>query len=387
MSFLKSYTDYAGRLTDAPPLFHLWVGIGLLAAALGNNCWVRAWGRRLCPNLWVILLAPSGIFRKSTAVNIGQGILSASLPDLIYPSEWSFEALLQTMASKPAGLLPVREFRRFYQALGRDYAGGSKELLVDTFDNPEMDVRRTKLGGETKLQFPALTILAATTADWFERSLQQDDVGGGVLSRMTVIRAEQKGEWRGLGAISSDVDHQQRESLSAYLRRVNSTMRGQADYSEIKGPFNEWLRHYEDSWSGRCFPDLVGTVSRSGANALKLAMIFQADKAPATTLTLDAFESARQMVEDINDRTARLLDDGLALSPDAKERKRVAEAIRHAHPDSLEHSAALRSLHLSAQKLSRHVETLVQAGEITVDTIRSGGRPGKAYKWTNGATP
>ena len=390
MSFLKAYTQYGERLTDAPPLFHLYVGMGLLAAALGNGCWVSAWGRRVCANLWIILLAPSGMFRKTTAVNIGAGILTEALPGLIYPSEWSFEALQATMASKPSGVLMIREFRRFFQALGRDYAGGSKELLVDAFDNPELDVRRTKLGGETVIKFPAPSILAATTSDWFEKSLQEDDVGGGVLSRMVMVRAEERGEWRGLGAMPSDADHHQRQSLCKHLKAVNATMRGQVDYSQIREPFNAWLQTHESSWFGRCSPELAGTIARSGANALKLTMIFQADAEPSTVLSPAAFERARQMVEDLNERTAQLLDEGLGHGRDAKERQRIAEAIRGALPGALEHSVALRSSHLSARAFQRHIETLVEAAEISVETVRpeSGhGKASKGYRSLNGARP
>src|SRR3989304_3083624 len=94
MSFLKAYTDYASRLTDAPPLFHLWTGIGLLATALGNEAFVWNWGRRICANMWIVLLAPSGVLRKTTALNIGQSVLleqTAGVADRLWPSEWSFE--------------------------------------------------------------------------------------------------------------------------------------------------------------------------------------------------------------------------------------------------------------------------------------------------------
>lgn len=391
MSFLKSYTDYAGRVTDAPPLFHLWTGISLLSAALGNDAWVWSWGRRICANLWTVLLAPSGILRKTTALNIGQGVLmdsSAGLADRAWPSEWSFEGLLATMAQKPAGILFVREFKRFNAALMRDYAGGSKELLVDTYDNPERESRRTKQDGEVTVEFPAPSILAATTMDWFEASLQRDDIGGGFLSRIFLIPAQEKGTWKGLGETRSDADRLQREALGDHLKAIRYGMTGELDISEIREPFNEWLRAYEESWASRLTPELAGTVSRSGANALKLTMIFEADRGVSGTLSLAAFERARQMVEFSNAQMAELLAEGLGLSREAKERKRVADAIRRAYPDALEHSTALQNLHISADELGRHIKTLVQAEAVTIEPLQPAtGRKGKAYKWVNGASP
>ena len=386
MSFLKSYTDYAERLTDAPPLFHLWVGMGLLSTALGNNCWVWSWGRRICANVWVVLLAPSGMLRKTTALNIGQGIVMDRLTHTIWPSEWSFEGLVETMGQNPAGTLFIREFKRFNAALMREYAGGAKELLVDTFDNPEFDSRRTKKDGETQINFPAPTILSATTLDWFEASLHQDDVGGGFLSRLFIVPAQERGEWKGIGATRSDADRLQKEDLGEYLERVRGGMEGELDISEIRQPFNEWLRNYEESWSYRCSPELAGTISRSGANVLKLTIIFQADQAPSTTLSLQAFERARKTVEFANDQTARLLAQGLGLSPDARQRKRIAAMIERA--GTIEHSVLLKNSHIDSKHLKRHIETLHEAQEVvTVNLEGDGGRSRKAYRWLDGATP
>lgn len=391
MSFLKSYADYADRITDAPPLFHTWTGIALLSAALGNGAWIWSWGRRICANLWIVLLAPSGILRKTTALNIGQGVLmdpAAGLADRAWPSEWSFEGLLQTMAQKPAGILFVREFKRFNAALMRDYAGGSKELLVDSYDNPERESRRTKGEGETIVEFPAPTILAATTMDWFEASLQRDDIGGGFLSRLSIIPAKEKGSWKGLGETRSDADRIQREQLADHLRAVRHGMKGELDISEIKEPFNEWLHAYEDSWAHRMTPELAGTIARTGANALQLTMIFEADTGSAHALSIDAFERARQMVELSNDQVGDLLAEGLGLSREAKERRTLFAAIRQVYPDALEHSTALKNSHLSADALKRHINTLIEADQVAVETIsRPSSRPAKAYKWVNGTGP
>jgi Protein of unknown function (DUF3987) len=389
MSFLRSFTDYAGRLTDAPPLFHTWTGIALLAAALGNHAWTWAWGRRICANLWIILLADSGILRKSTSLRIGQTILQESLPEAVMASEWSYEGLLQEMANKPAGTQFVSEYRRFFAAISRDYAGGSKELFTDTYDNTSWK-RRTLKGGETEITFPAPSIIAATTGAWFETSIKPDDAAGGFLSRFLFVSAEQRGNWTGIGATHSDCDHQLRVSLGEYLKRVRSEMRGEMDISEIKEPFNEWLRRYEESWLRNCIPELAGTIARSGASALKLTMIMQADIEPGPKLTLKAFESARAMVEFGNKQAAKLLSEGLALNVESRERRRVREAIKTKYPDALPHSDALRNLNISASHLERHVATLLQSEQIEIDISpagTAGGRPGKAYRWLNGARP
>jgi hypothetical protein len=393
MSFVKSYTDYASRLTDAPPLFHTWMGIAMLSTALGNGCWVCSWGRRVCPNVWIVLLAQSGILRKTTSLNIGEDVLldhGAGCADRIWPAEWSFEGLLSNMVKRPAGTLIVREFKRFNAALGRDYSRGTKELLVDTYDNPAREARVTKTDGEVVVEFPAPSLIGASTIDWFESSLHSEDIGGGFLSRMFVIPAKHSGEWRGLGDSRSEADRLQRQSFAEYLKTVRYGMTGELDISEMQDAFNAWLRPYEESWLHRCPPELVGTVARSGANALKLTAIYQADSGvPSTVLSLDAFERARATVEFANEQMAALLADGLGLSKDAKERKKLADAVKAAYPDPLPHSTALRNLHLDAKALERHAKTLIESEEIEVTSIdaAAGKKAAKAYRWVNGAAP
>jgi hypothetical protein len=392
MSFLKAYTDYASRLTDAPPLFHTWMGIAMLSTALGNGCWEWSWGRRICPNIWIVLLAPSGILRKTTSLNIGEDVLldiAAGCADRIWPAEWSFEGLLSNMVRRPSGILIIREFKRFNAALGRDYSRGTKEMLVDTYDNPTREARATKKDGEVVIEFPAPSLIGASTIDWFETSLQSEDIGGGFLSRMFVIPAKQSGEWRGLGASRSTADLVVRQKLAEHLKTVRYGMSGELDISEIQDAFNAWLRPYEQSWLHRCGPELVGTVARSGANVLKLAAIYQADSEASTVLSLEAFERARETVEFANEQMAGLLADGLGLSKDAKERRKFAEAVKAVYPDALPHSTALRNLHLDTKTLERHAKTLIDSEEIRVASVptEQGRRSAKAYRWVNGAAP
>jgi hypothetical protein len=391
MTFLRAYNSYAERLTDSPPLFHTWVGIGLLAAALGNGAWCWSWGKRLCANVWILLLADSGILRKTTALNIGQQVLIEAIPDAVWPSEWSYEALLAQMADRPAGSILISEYKVFNAALSKDYAGGSRALLVDTYDNPPVRTRRTLKGGTVEIRHPAPTFIACTNRTWFESSLTSDDIGGGQFNRMMVITATKSGKWKGIGESRSDADHLLRENLSEHLVRVRSVMEGEVNLSLIREPFNAWLEAYEATWRGpQCTPELAGTIARTGANCLKLAMIFQADLDPSLTLSMEAFEKARKLVEHTNQGSAALLAEGLGLTREGRERRRVAEAIRAAYPSALPHSLILKNLHLSSRDLEKHIVTLIEAGDIRTASEpqgKQGGRPAKGYRWLNGATP
>jgi len=387
MSFLKAYRDHAERLTDAPPIFHLWVGLSVLGAALGNACWVYAWGGRKYPHLWIVLLADSGVFRKTTAINVGVDILREAEPARVYPSEWSFEALLNILASRPAGLLVAREFRRFMAATLRDYSVGAKEALVDLYDSPAVDERRTKGEGLVQIKNAAPALLSSTTLDWFVTSLRAEDIGGGLFSRLLVVTGKEPGEWRGLGATRCAADQEVRTSLVDHLKGLKATMTGELDFSAIKGPFNEWLRDYERRWSATCPAEMAGAISRSGTTCLKLTMAFQASLGPSKALSLKAFEHARDLLDRTHTTMAQLVGEGISLDRYGQQRQKILKLIDER--GRISHSEALRLSHLDGQAFARHIGTLKESGAIDIETARpeGQGRSGKVYVSLNGATP
>jgi hypothetical protein len=100
--FLRSFIDYASEQTDSPKKFLLMSGLVALTGAIGNKVWVRAWGQRVFPNLWVILVAPSGIYRKNTAIDLGLNLLRRGISGRIAPTDFSREAWLDGLQSNPA---------------------------------------------------------------------------------------------------------------------------------------------------------------------------------------------------------------------------------------------------------------------------------------------
>src|SRR5262245_61869259 len=69
---LQQYVDVFGPTTDAPVQSHLFGGFALMAAALGRKVYLRDGAAKLFPNLFVLLLGPSSLYRKSTCVGNAQ---------------------------------------------------------------------------------------------------------------------------------------------------------------------------------------------------------------------------------------------------------------------------------------------------------------------------
>src|SRR3990167_11174667 len=100
--FLKDYLAFASTVTDAPEEFHLGAGLTALSTACCSRIIYPGFGgRRQWPNLYTLLIAPSGLFRKSTAVGIAEDLITEVDSSLILSGEQSREKFLSLLKTNP----------------------------------------------------------------------------------------------------------------------------------------------------------------------------------------------------------------------------------------------------------------------------------------------
>jgi hypothetical protein len=96
--FTDAFVNYLRSRTDAPPEFHLHAAMAALSYAAGSNIWCDGWGRPIYPNLWLIIIAPSG-YGKSVPLDMADAIVrKAGLGQGILPGSFSQEALLSELS-------------------------------------------------------------------------------------------------------------------------------------------------------------------------------------------------------------------------------------------------------------------------------------------------
>src|SRR5687767_6761146 len=72
--WISAYLEYADD-TEPPLSYHTWIGLSTIASALQRRVFLR-WGYdTIFPNLYVVLIGPSGRCRKGTAMRLGYNIL------------------------------------------------------------------------------------------------------------------------------------------------------------------------------------------------------------------------------------------------------------------------------------------------------------------------
>lgn len=373
--FLRDYYDYAGKLTDAPEHYHLFVGLVLVSAVLGNKVYVPGYGNKnIYPNLWVILLAPSSFFRKTTSLNIGRSILGLVDRKLILPSEFTPEALTHTFKDNPQGTFIWNEFAGVLAHLERSYMLGSKEFLTDIFDCPPFYERKTK--NETVLvENPCISIMAASTIEWLNSRIKEGDLRGGFLNRFLYVPATAKSK---IMAFPPEPD----ESLGRVLAKMLTEIRhiqGQSDLSQVKDLYSEWYKKHESSLARQRNQEILsGFYTRLADYTLKFSLIYQASSEGSLVISSESMQQAIALTEHLKRNIVILINEDLALSPESAERKKLLSLIPPL-PDHITRGDLTYYSHLDSKKVEQHMRTLIDTGKVSSVGVGEGRRKALAY--------
>lgn len=377
--FLKSYVDYASSLTDAPPIFHLAVGLAVLSAALGRRAWtVGLGGERLFTHHWSVIVGRSSYFRKTTAINIGLGRLKGASPELVHPNDFSKERFLTLLGKSPEGVVPASEFAATLSSFERSYNEGMKEILTELYDAPE--IWRRELKAETiTVNHPTITILGGSTLDWLQKSIKDGDVRGGFAARILFWPATEKPQWKGLGATSS-------QSLAgSFVTHKLSELIGHAETEMCPTPdalafFNDWLKRHEDEDPNM---SLQGFHVRLETAALKMAMLYEISAGDGTIpqeISRRSFEYGTTLADTLWQNVQVVVEQGFGRSRLGDEIEKTRGLLKAA--GRMAHSDLLKRTRFSAEELAKVIDTLEETGEVEVDKSTGSGRGRKQITYT-----
>lgn len=389
-NFIRKYADYASTQTDAPKVFHAYIGMTIAGAAMGNRVLIPSWGNYITPAVWTMVLAPSGFYHKSTAVNIGARLLDKADPKAKMPDEFSPEKLIQRMAKNPAGIFVASEFGSMLGMLKRDYMRGAKELINDWFEGPERYTRET--GKDTlTIERPTVSFAAATTLDWLQESMSAHDMRAGFFTRFLYVVGREK---NGRHDTPPPRDLRVENDLVYHLKELADLGQDHPRYVDIEviePLLREWTRDYEEGINAKNPPsDLMGLFNRTSVYVLKCATIAHyAHTTDSDTLCPRDFEFATQMVLASQQDVVRVWEEDMTHDKDDQEMRRVLDIITRAGDVGLTRSNLVRASRLIAKKLDLYLDTLVQSDQVAMDRISTTGRPETRYRvqHLNGHTP
>ncbi len=196
-TFIDRYLRYS-LPSETPYAYDFFTALWLISVAVGRGVIVD---RPVAPvhlNMYCILVAESGVTRKSTAVRRAVGFARSLcgegknllIESKITPEKLEFDLALQTIEHDQAhASIAIDELVKF---LGREKSvEAMPTLLTDLYDSPSLRTGGGTLArGRTTLRNVYLNFLSASTPSWLLRAVNPDVIEGGFTSRVMFIVAE-----------------------------------------------------------------------------------------------------------------------------------------------------------------------------------------------------
>ena len=411
--WLNQYTAWASRIgNQTPVLFHQAAGIWLLAVAIARRIYVTApWGVKLCPNLYMMLVADTTFYRKTTAFKLAEGVIREAVPHMLMPTPGSperFQEALsgklpgnyreltyaqQELLSKARGFAAQRglfkdEIAGLFGAFNkRDYMAGMKDLIMELYDCPDYSDKDTQTG-LTIVQNAAPSILGVTTPAGLAAAITPADWANGLLPRFLLLTPEP--------------DYEERPTLKHYEPPPAAVVEGlKTLHQRLPLPAQEgdgwaapealevetqcWdaVQAYSNRLRRLCDPNdetplddrLKGVYGRLHVQAVKLALIlatldWMGSDSPKPAITLDHWRTAETVAEHWRLSAHRLadhLDRSGAARDELRAQDRMLALFREAGRPGLRLRDAYRSLKMGAGTARQMALELVRA-RLLVET-------------------
>ena len=213
--WLARYIHWSGTTGNQTPLvFHEAAGLWLLATAVGRRLYGKSpWGVRIYPNLYMMLVAGTTFYRKSTAYKLAESVARAAIPHMLMPTPGSPERFQEALAGRmptnfdklpkaqqerltkgqpfaaQRGLLKDEVSGLFGAINKRDYMVGMKDLLMELYDCPDYFDKDTQTGLNI-VENAALSILGVTTPASLGSAISVGDWDNGLLVRFALLMPE-----------------------------------------------------------------------------------------------------------------------------------------------------------------------------------------------------
>src|SRR3990167_8712480 len=202
--FITGYLKYTE--SSEPPLsYHTGISIGMIAGALHRKARLD-WGfERIYPNMYIVLVGPSGRSRKGIALGIGKSILSEIGGITMTSENATREALIRAMKGAVTNFQMPNTGQILFHCSITCFSEelsvflGQNDIkflasLTDWYDSKDNWTYETKGTGKDHLQGLCFNLLGATAPDWLQSRLPQEAVGGGFTSRVIFVVEDKKGK-------------------------------------------------------------------------------------------------------------------------------------------------------------------------------------------------
>lgn len=283
----------------------------MIAGALQRKVHLR-WGfEKIHPNLFVVLVGPSGKARKGVALGIAKSML-ANVPGLsIAPEASTREAVISAMKRAITNYQDTDDgtikFHCSLTAFSEELSVflGQNDIkflanLTDWYDSKDNWAYETVGRGRDSLQGLCFNLLGATAPDWLQSMLPQEAVGGGFTSRIIFVVEDKKGKTISKHHLTN-AENELGNALTRDLERISQLAGGFHFDSDGEAAYISWYEE-QDILLGKGEspiedPRFAGYCERRATHLRKVMMLMSVSRGDDLTINLSDFDRAMKMLK------------------------------------------------------------------------------------------
>lgn len=339
-NWLDSYMLFTER-TEPPILYRKWCGLWAIGAALRRKCYFE-WHETVYPNLYVLLVGPSGAKKGTAMAPVRTLVKSLTVPHS--GDSGSVQALMQFIAKSAKReneevdengvkikhcdgnmLVFSDEFTVFTSANNPDLY----PLLCRLYECPSVHEHKIlgREGGDF-LRNVWIHLLGATTPRSLRDALPQGQASEGFTARFIIVWGDRKEKW-----VADPKKTPQEmalfDQLQEDLLRIEKL---DGEFTPAPGwyqMYEAWYLNMEKEKPHTEEEMLDGYFSRRAAHLLKIQMAVSASQDDSMKLTPKSFLTSLHLLEEV-ERLMPLVFSGHGRLPTAVVIPRVARRIRDA---------------------------------------------------------
>lgn len=274
-TFIGQYLKYCEH-SETPYAYDFWTALWILSVALGRDIVVDRPSASVYLNMYCVLVAESGVTRKSTAVRRAVTFIrdmcdehNQLIESKITPEKLEHDLFMQTVEHDSArASIAIDEMVKF---LGKEkYVETMPTLLTDLYDCPKIRVGGgTLLRGSTILRNVHINFLSASTPSWLLRAVNPDVIEGGFTSRVIFVVSEKpkrSSPW------PEQPDSDLRDRLRTDLTSIRNTGQKVASIALSEGALKKFSNWYKSRELKRD-PFRASFQSREDGHILRVAAL------------------------------------------------------------------------------------------------------------------
>lgn len=377
-SFLEGYVQYCRLKTPSPLVYHLGVGLGLLAVSCREDYVIEhVFPSDIYPNFWGLLIGKSASGKTQAINQTGSKFLDLAGPNFKLGDPRSEEGFRKSLKKQGRRVLLYPEFQSFLGATAgnsdSNYRAKIRDALTEIFDSNEYTGE--KANETIELRNLRVSLIGACTPTGLRNRTTMDDWDGGFMSRFCMFYGAPDKEKKFFVPTENDDTAAVREWLiDSLAMRMHPGNEYHRKPGRCRG-LTKAAREFEFDWLQKISnlessvdPRFEGCMRRVPLIGQKIAAILAWDHGAAWHANGEDWEMDLDVLEPacaIADLHADTLIDFITVIP-ANESMAVLNQILDAIPSDswISTGELLRKCGLLKRQFWMYMETLEERGDV-----------------------